>query len=90
MSQQTEPRRFTFDNELGSESRSINKEGEAKTVNDRITHGDLIGLGVVFLEQSEERDFLKRVNDEFAYLVGQEAMKWMKRTDDESGWQISG
>ena len=52
------------------------------TVNDRITHCDLINLGIVFLEQSEERAFLKRVNDEFAYLVGVEVLNWIKGNNE--------
>ena len=53
--------------------------------NDRIAHSDLINLGIVFLEQSEEREFLKSVNDEFAYMVGIEAVNWIKGNNNESG-----
>lgn len=53
-------------------------------MNYRIVHSDLINLGIVFLEQSEERAFLNRVNDEFAYLVGIEALNWAKENNNES------
>ena len=54
-------------------------------MNDRIVHRDLISLGIIFLSLPEEREFLKRVNDEFAYLVGLEALDLIRGNDDESG-----
>ena len=49
------------------------------SVNDRIVHRDLVNLGIVFLEKEQEQVFLERVNEEFAYLVGLEAMSQISK-----------
>lgn len=55
------------------------------TMNDGIVHNDLMNLGIFFLEKAEERAFLKRVNDEFAYLVGLEALNQINENDNRTG-----
>ena len=52
-------------------------------MNDRIVHEDLMNLGIVFLGKNDERTFLKNVNDEFAYLVGLEALNHITGSKNE-------
>ena len=54
-------------------------------MNERIVHDDLMNLGIVFLNKTNEFAFLKRVNDEFAYLVGLEALNRITGSKNEAG-----
>ena len=54
-------------------------------MNERIVHDDVMNLGIVFLNKTDEFAFLKRVNDEFAYLVGLEALNRITGSKNEEG-----
>lgn len=62
----------------------MKEEKKIANVNDRIVHRDLVDMGIVFLEIEQEQAFLERVNEEFAYLVGLEAMSQISRGHAEN------
>ena len=40
----------------------------------RITHLDLINVGIIILDKKEEDAYLERINDEFAFKVGSKVL----------------
>ena len=49
-----------------------------------ITHVDLINLGIFILDGDQEKTFLESINDRFAYLVGQEVIHRMTRSEKQA------
>ncbi len=54
-----------------------------------IKHKDIANIGYYFLKPSEEELFLKNVNDDFAFKVGQRVIEELYQDDKAISKQIS-